>query len=395
MVGPAEHSLSHQARDASYHPGCSEKRNFRVNGDGFGVAWYHHNKLEKGPCTVHFASPAWHSRNLRNICRFVESSTIMGHVRAAFSGVAHDTEGSTFGVRVSEENCHPFVYKRYAFCHNGGITGFPSMKRRIQQSLSDEAFSIIEGNTDSEHCFAIFLDQLRSMDEQMTAEEIATALRKTIRKIIDFSKACGVGDRPSSFNFAVTDGAHVVATRFRNGGSEPPSLYYCYGSYADGVEEPGGRASPGLPQELAALGLSPKKGAGSERASVAQQGSSAGRGSLLQRALEGSRSLAVERIPCGDTLIISSEPLTRSEDNWVLVPKNSIIIASGCTESPESPICEVRIDKMWEEEDQGAQLGAASDPRSVPQETSMALPIFASSPIGQSLLGSVDAFRVR
>ena len=38
-----ENSLIHQSRDAGYHPGVVDatgKRNIRVNGDGFGVAWY-------------------------------------------------------------------------------------------------------------------------------------------------------------------------------------------------------------------------------------------------------------------------------------------------------------------------------------------------------------------
>jgi hypothetical protein len=35
---------------------------------------------------------------------------------------------------------------------------------------------------------------------------------------------------PCSLNLCVTDGVHVVATRFRNGEDSPPSLYYNYGS---------------------------------------------------------------------------------------------------------------------------------------------------------------------
>eukprot|EP00968_Pinguiococcus_pyrenoidosus_P023580 scaffold3881_cov255-Pinguiococcus_pyrenoidosus.AAC.2 len=38
LVRP-EHNIVQQSRDASYHPGCTSKRNYRVNGDGFGVAW--------------------------------------------------------------------------------------------------------------------------------------------------------------------------------------------------------------------------------------------------------------------------------------------------------------------------------------------------------------------
>jgi hypothetical protein len=57
LIAKPEHSLITQSRDASYHPGCDAKRNIRVNGDGFGLAFYHAAKLEKGSCLVKFATP--------------------------------------------------------------------------------------------------------------------------------------------------------------------------------------------------------------------------------------------------------------------------------------------------------------------------------------------------
>ena len=40
--------------------------------------------------------------------------------------------------------------KRYTFMHNGGITGFPQMKRHLLSQLGDEAYEAMEGTTDSE-----------------------------------------------------------------------------------------------------------------------------------------------------------------------------------------------------------------------------------------------------
>jgi len=31
--------------------------------------------------------------------------------------------------------------------HNGGITDFPRIKRKLQESLSDEIFEVVQGNT--------------------------------------------------------------------------------------------------------------------------------------------------------------------------------------------------------------------------------------------------------
>lgn len=41
--------------------------------------------------------------------------------------------------------------------HNGGIAEFEKMKRRLQSSLPEELFLFVEGNTDSEWAFALFL----------------------------------------------------------------------------------------------------------------------------------------------------------------------------------------------------------------------------------------------
>lgn len=41
--------------------------------------------------------------------------------------------------------------------HNGGIAEFEKIKRKLQNSLSEELFLFVEGNTDSEWAFALFL----------------------------------------------------------------------------------------------------------------------------------------------------------------------------------------------------------------------------------------------
>jgi hypothetical protein len=37
---------------------------------------------------------------------------------------------------------------------------FPKVKRRLQQQLSDETFNVVQGNTDSEWAFALFLSKV-------------------------------------------------------------------------------------------------------------------------------------------------------------------------------------------------------------------------------------------
>merc|ERR1711974_542101 len=115
----------------------SKERREPVNGDGFGLAWYNH-ELSEAPGLYKSISPAWSNPNLLNLCRMTASKTILAHVRAA-----------TFGLPVSQPNCHPFVYDNFAFMHNGEIPQFYKMKRELLSSLSDEIFEQIRGSTDS------------------------------------------------------------------------------------------------------------------------------------------------------------------------------------------------------------------------------------------------------
>ena len=131
---------------------------------------------------------------------------------------------------VSIENCHPFKHGRWTFMHNGGIPRFSKIKLSLLNLLTEECFQQIEGSTDSEHVFALFLSFLPDRDSFLDVSVISTTLEKTIGTILSLCKAAGVVE-PCSLNICVTDGVHVLATRFRNGKDSPPSLYYNYGSH--------------------------------------------------------------------------------------------------------------------------------------------------------------------
>lgn len=53
------------------------------------------------------------------------------------------------------------------------------------------------------------------------------ALLDTMEKVLKLTAESSDKPRPSSLNFAITNGQVVIATRFRNSNmEEPPSLYY-------------------------------------------------------------------------------------------------------------------------------------------------------------------------
>jgi len=201
LLKPAN-SLVHQSLDA-------KEFRLRVNGDGFGVAWYV-DGLD-APVRLRTVTPAWNNQNLRSLAPAMRSGCILAHVRAASPGLP-----------VVETNCHPFVHDRFAFCHNGGVGDFHGVRRRLLRSISDASFDAIEGTTDSEIVFAVFLDEIREREGEEPAQALGDALAATVKRVVEASP-----DEPSYLNLCVTDGRRVAATRFS---SDPDgsisSLYY-------------------------------------------------------------------------------------------------------------------------------------------------------------------------
>lgn len=208
LIDPA-HSLIHQSVK-------SREREEPLNGDGFGVGWYAREFSEE-PAIFRSITPAWNNRNLHNLARVISSPCIFAHVRAA-------TQSSG----VNEANCHPFRFGRYTFMHNGDIGNFRKIRRKLLETVSDVAFSNVYGSADSEHFFAIVIDEL--LKRQMTGPlAIASALDAAIARVVDLVERYGDGE-PSFLNIAIGDGENAVVSRYSNAADEQPeSLYYYSG----------------------------------------------------------------------------------------------------------------------------------------------------------------------
>lgn len=191
----------------------SKERSEPLNGDGFGVGWYSPEIADEA-CVFTSITPAWNNRNLLNLAEHIKSRCFFAHIRAAPPGSA-----------VSEINCHPFRYGRFMWMHNGTIEGFNSIKRRLRHSLSDGLYHAIEGTTDSEHAFGVFLN-LFGARETVEAADLADGLVKTIWQLEEWAQEAEI-KQPSIYNFAVTDGQSIVTARYvSNPRIEPISLYF-------------------------------------------------------------------------------------------------------------------------------------------------------------------------
>lgn len=264
LTKPA-HSIINQSFDSRLR---LDMRN-PVNGDGFGVGYY---STANQPCIFKAITPAWNNVNLNNLATCTESNLVFGHVRASTQGV------------LAETNCHPFSFGKIMFMHNGGILAFSKIKKTVINHIEDKFFLLIEGSTDSECCFVLFLDTLYKMGYDPADENVMFThqiLRQALLTTIELLKNWQVQftSEPSLLNFAVTDGELIVVSRYITSKTdEAASLHFSTGSKFFEYE-------PGLFKM--------------ERLDRAQ-----------------------------DVIFVASEPLTFERNDWICVPTNTTITIS-------------------------------------------------------------------
>ena len=180
-----------------------------INGDGFGVGYYPQNRddpeLDSGPCVYCAITPAWNNQNLARLAEKTKSDLVFAHVRASTAGV------------LSETNCHPFVYHTLMFMHNGHVSGFNRIKKRLADYIREEYFLMVQGGTDSEWVFALFLNCLEDLGcnpadpkGKYSHKNLRQALLSTIEKIKDWTKEVnGPDGEPSLLNIAILMAARL------------------------------------------------------------------------------------------------------------------------------------------------------------------------------------------
>ena len=207
-----EHSLIVQ----SYQP--REMETALLNADGFGVGWYHSQKQDL-PYTYRNILPIWNDLNLPQLARYIESSCILSYVRSATPGLAVDLN-----------NCQPFTHENFVFIHNGYVEDFRNtLYRSIRSNLNESTYKGINGTTDSEHIFALIINQLQNNSQLTLQQALAKALVQ-LTELTKTAKSC------FSANIIISDGQKLVASRYAYE-QNPPTLYWLRDAadYPDGV----------------------------------------------------------------------------------------------------------------------------------------------------------------
>lgn len=195
IVSAPAHSLAVQ----SWQP--REMQSGTVNADGYGAAmWLDDGRPE--PALYRTAAPIWADPNQQ----WMNERLV---VRSAIAAVRSATPGIGFELA----NVQPFAHGRIAFAHNGFVTGFrQGPQRMMREKLGREAYESIAGSSDSEHLFALVLDEAGSLAERAR------------RALLRLEGICAELQRTAVATLLLGDGEQLVGVRWARG-LRPATLY--------------------------------------------------------------------------------------------------------------------------------------------------------------------------
>lgn len=166
---------------------------------GWGIAAYEDHL----PVIERQAWAAYHGAHFKNTAARIYAYTVLAHIRRA-----------TVGPPI-KENTHPFAEGTWTFIHNGTLPAFSRIQTRMRDEIALHHLEKIEGTTDSEHLFRLFL----TLVERDPKANINTVLAKALHKVLDWSSGEELQGKPG-LNVIITDGERLVASRWGRG------LYY-------------------------------------------------------------------------------------------------------------------------------------------------------------------------
>jgi predicted glutamine amidotransferase len=190
---------------AAVHPSLVTEKNSllqqsREHKDGWGIASYVQGD---SPSVAHGLGPAHCDPDFERVSSQVSARTVVAHIRLASVG------------KVERTNAHPFTHGRWSFVHNGTVRNFAQHQPRLEALIRPDLLTNIQGATDSERCFYLFLTRLAEQRQCLVGsacvEKVARALAETMQQVSGLTDESP--QERSSMNFLVTNGDVMVATR--------------------------------------------------------------------------------------------------------------------------------------------------------------------------------------
>ena len=266
-------ALVHQA----YRPRMMESF---LNLAGFGMAaWDDRSVRGEEPFTYRVTALPAHDRNLHSMCRKLEPTCVLAHVRGVNADVSN---------LVSELNLHPFRFPGAGFvmAHNGHLREFEAMRYDLLDHVPRPLTRHVVGTTDSEWIYALLMAQLGDRAAAPEPEDLIEATIAVLRILRDVRARRRI-ETSSPLNLFLATGHTLVATRF----------VMDYGWYPDD--------DPMLEIDLPYVSL----------------WYTAGRSYVDHH--DGWQMAAADGRP--QSLMIASEPLTADTSTWLEVPEYSLL----------------------------------------------------------------------
>lgn len=252
-----------------------------LNLAGFGLAAWDPESYSAGsPFEYRNVQVPTFDRNLRALSAKVQATALIAHVR----GVPYSSD-----VQINQQNLHPFRFPgvRLALAHNGDLARFSEMRFELLEHVRPEIARHISGSSDSEWIYALVLSNLEDPTQALDVEEIVAAVCKALEVLRRTRERLGIRTS-SSVNLLVSDGRSLVATRF----------CFDFGRYGGAVPQGG----------LEYLSLWHTTGR--------DYGFHEGEWKMTGGATDAN------------SVIVSSEPLTRDVSTWLEVPEYSLLAVS-------------------------------------------------------------------
>jgi glutamine amidotransferase len=181
------------------------QRQSREHPDGWGLAFY----VGRQPQIARGVASAWNDRDFENLCELISSETVVAHVRKASVG------------ELTIENTHPFEHGPWVMAHNGTIPDFEIVRPEIEAAVAPAYLAQVDGETDSERLFALFLTELSKRHDPHDPGLSLPDVFDTIERVVfEVAGLCARRGGNPSLNMVVTNGSLMAA--FRHG----RTLYY-------------------------------------------------------------------------------------------------------------------------------------------------------------------------
>ena len=252
-----------------------------LNLGGFGLAaWDPGSHSPEIPFTYRSTQVAIFDGNLQGLARKVRAHALLAHVR----GVPYDPS-----VAISHQNLHPFRFEgsSLAVAHNGDLADFGLMRYELLEHVQPAIARRVRGSTDSEWIYALILSGLADPAGELDANDILQAIDRALSILRKVRERLGIR-RASSVNLIACDGRNLVATRF----------VFDFGTY----EKPPAIGGIDYLSQWYTLGR--------------------------DYGLHDEEWKMVGGANSADSVLVSSEPLTRDLSTWIEVPEYSALSVS-------------------------------------------------------------------